>query len=323
MSQTIASALDNRVVTFVNIGNVFNCAICMQVADDATRCSCFCAGIFCNKCINQALTRKKKCPSCNKDKITASIDVLVRNQIMEHAVFCTNKAVDPDVNDANTDRKRKASSNEKCTWTSKYDDLRAHLNVCEYEVVDCSNDGCADKVERREMDTHQQVCVHRMTHCDHCNANVKATAMNNHLQQCPSLHVTCECKLKCTRQSIAGHREKDCPLTEIQCEVIGCNVKVMRKNYEKHEKQAAQQHVRLLSHTLQTLANLVESKPIQVIWRITGIAAKLQEAAIQKKKYQSPRFDTFLGGDHKLFISANIVGNKLGLYLKCQLIIVL
>jgi hypothetical protein len=262
--------------------------------------------------MKQALTRRKSCPLCNKAKITASRDVVLKNQILKQQVYCINRATDPHTATAsantNNNKKRKATSNEKCSWTGKYDDLRAHLNVCEYEVIDCSNDGCVDKLERREIETHRQVCNHRIAQCDHCNADIKATAMPDHLQRCPSIQVTCECNVICTRQSIAGHRERDCPLTEVPCEVIGCNVKVMRKDYAKHGNEAAQEHVRLLSATVQTLANLVESKPIQVKWRITSIAGGL-------KKYDSPRFDAFLNGNHKLYMQARIEGNQLALYL--------
>ena len=54
MSQTIASALGNRIVTFVSIDDDFNCVICMQVADEPVRCSGLCGGIFCNACMRQA-----------------------------------------------------------------------------------------------------------------------------------------------------------------------------------------------------------------------------------------------------------------------------
>jgi hypothetical protein len=97
----------------------------------------------------------------------------------------------------------------------------------------------------------------------------------------------------------------------------------MRKDYAKHGNEAAQEHVRLLSATVNAqssrvhkLETLVESKAIEVKWRLTGIAAILQEAAGRMKYYDSPKFDVFLNSNHKLFISAEIEGNQLGLYLE-------
>ena len=74
--------------------------------------------------------------------------------------------------------------------------------------------------------------------------------------------------------------------------------------------------VQTLLGSVQTLTDRVELKPIQVKWRITGIAAKLQEAAGRTKKYESPKFDVFLNGNHKLFMYARIEGNLLGLFLQ-------
>ena len=88
MSQTVASSLDNRIVTFVDIDNEYNCVICMQIADDPVRCSGLCAGILCNGCMQQALTRSDSCPSCKMNDITAPNDVVLRNQIMKHQVYC-------------------------------------------------------------------------------------------------------------------------------------------------------------------------------------------------------------------------------------------
>ena len=66
MSQTVASAFGNRIVTFVDIDNEYNCVICMQVADEPVRCSGLCAGILCNGCMQQALACNRSCPSRNQ-----------------------------------------------------------------------------------------------------------------------------------------------------------------------------------------------------------------------------------------------------------------
>jgi hypothetical protein len=232
-------------------------------------------------------------------------------------------------------------------------------------MVKCFNDGCADKVERYKLMEHLQVCIHRMANCGHCNVVVKAAAMFNHLQQCPKVDVSCECGFECTRDALTAHRDKDCPLVEIRCDVIGCDVKMMRADYEKHQEQVASHHVRLLSAALGTsihevstfkqenvrlsnevgivkqestrlstgfnrlkqenvrltaaadvLEKLVKAtNPMQVKWRMTDIAAKLLEAAVDNKGYASPRFEVFFHGRHKLFIGVVIQANKLGLCL--------
>jgi hypothetical protein len=113
------------------------------------------------------------------------------------------------------------------------------------------------------------------------------------------------------------HRDKDCPMTEITCEVIGCGRKIMRKDYEKHQDDAAKEHVRLLSATLQRVVETyADPQPFQIKWRVTNIAAKLEEASASMKTYKSPTFDILFRGNHKLCILVEVHGNKLGLYVK-------
>ena len=192
--------------------------------------------------------------------------------------------------------------------------------------------------------------------------------------QCPKVDVSCECGFECTRDALTAHRDKDCPLVEICCDMIGCDAKIMRGDYEKHQEQSASHHVRLLSAALgksihevgiekqentrqsnevrrlsagfdsvkqentrlstgfnslkqengrliaaagvlEKLVKVVSTKPMQVKWRITDIAANLREAAVDRKVYCSPSFDVFFRGSHKLYIGVAIQGKKLGLYL--------
>ena len=71
----------------------------------------------------------------------------------------------------------------------------------------------------------------------------------------------------------------------------------------------------LLSAAYQELKEVTRPQPFKIKWRITDIAAKLQEAAHEIKRYSSPRFDVFFQDTRKLYIQCNIEGNKLGLFL--------
>ena len=313
-SQTKASLLNNKIVTFVNIDNDFNCVICMQVSDEPVRCNGMCAGIFCDVCMKECLAHIKKCPSCNLKDITAKKDVLVRNQIMKHQVFCINSSNTTNQDQA-TSRKRKASSDVKCSWTGRYDELSTHLKQCEFEMTVCTNDGCEEKIERRDLGLHLQACIHRTINCVHCMIFVKATKNAVHLNQCPKLEIICKCRSKLPREKMDEHRNKHCPLTEIECEVIGCNAKVMRKDYLKHQDNAAKEHVRLLSAVVQRLNSTVGPNPSQIKWRLANIAAKKQEGRFVIKNYNSPAFEVKFSGSIKLYISAYINGNQLELFL--------
>ena len=317
MSQTYSSALNNRVIRFVNIDNDYNCVICLQVADEPVRCSGMCSGIFCNGCMQKALTRSSQCPLCKGGDTTALKDVVVKNQIMKHQVYCIH--YDVNNTDNTTVRKRKkAVSDEKCTWIGKYDELNTHLNLCNFEVVICSNEGCKEKMERHLLDSHIQSCIFRTKLCDLCNMQVKLPLFQQHGENlCPKSQIHCVCGFECTRDLLEEHKDNDCPLTEISCEVIGCGRKLKRQDYDKHGIDAAQQHFRLLSSTVRRLVSaVVDPQPIQIKWRVTDIAAKIREASTTLKCYNSSTFEVLLRGSHKLYIQLRILDNELGLYLK-------
>jgi hypothetical protein len=287
----------------------------MQVSDEPVRCDGMCAGIFCDECMKESLTQSKKCPSCNVKTAKPKKDVLVRNQIMKHQVFCINSSNNYLDACTTTSGKRKASSDVNCAWTGRYDELSTHLKQCEFEMGVCTNDGCEEKIKRCDLDQHLQACIHRTTNCVHCMVTAKASRMADHLNQCPKLEIMCKCKSKFTREKMDEHRNEDCLLTEIECEVIGCGTKVIRQNYLKHQDDAAKDHVRLLSAVVQRLNSAVGPNPSQIKWRLTDIAAKLQESQLVKKSYWSPPFKVKFSGSIKLLTYAYIQGNKLGLFL--------
>ena len=215
MSQTTSSALNNRVVNFVCIENDFDCVICMQVADNPMRCSGMCAGVFCTGCMQQTLRVKKTCPSCMKSNIIALNDVVLRNLIMKHHVYCINSGAADHASEAKGEELK--SADDKCAWTGNYDQLAAHLSQCKFEMVSCKNDGCIEMIEQFKLIDHMQACAHRTENCLLCGEIMKATAITKHVEECPMM--------------------------EIQCEVIGCNTMMMRRDYEKHQDDAAKQHV--------------------------------------------------------------------------------
>ena len=276
MSQTVSSALGNRVVTFVNnVDNDFDCVICMQVADNPVRCSGLCAGIFCNGCMQQALARNRSCPSCKKATTAALKDVWLRNHIMKHQVYCINKGNADESIKSSNNRKGKVSSDEKCAWTGKYDELATHCNHCGYEMVSCINVGCSVVTTRCKLIDHLRACMHRTEQCEHCGNVMKAANMAKHAHICRSFVVFCQCGFECAKEKLAEH-------------------------------QAIHAHLPIS----------IEPQPSQVQWRITDIASKLRESKFQMKVYESPRFDVLFNGNHKLYIKAEIQGNSLGLYLR-------
>lgn len=367
MSQTTASALNNRVVNFVNVVNEYTCVICNQVADEAnTLQSGMCGGVFCNGCKDQALELFDLNTIALKDENS-------RMEILDKDVYCPNS------NRQGTSRKRKANRTENCSWIGKYNQLAAHLDQCDDEKLHCIIAGCEAMIERKNFQIHQQSCPHRIDMCVNCAFLIKSCDLHDHLNMdCPKAVVDCQCGFECERDALPAHRDKDCPMVEIMCDVIGCDAMERRGDNGKHQEQAACHHVHALSvaagqllvninsverekasliglvdalnkknkhlqdlvnntkremnnnfvvqvgvvkqendrlrERLDQLAKVVEEKNVQKILRIEDIAKKMIAAAVHEMSHESPRFDVFFGGIiHKLYIRADIQGNRLGL----------
>jgi len=92
----------------------------MQIADEPVRCSGMCTGIFCNSCIEQVCNKHGgtgTCPSCKKSNTVFSKDLILRNQILKHQVYCPNKGTTSTTTTTTTSKKkRKNCQDDMCQW---------------------------------------------------------------------------------------------------------------------------------------------------------------------------------------------------------------
>lgn len=142
--------------------------------------------------------------------------------------------------------------------------------------------------------------------------------MTEHVDQwCPDIIVNCECGFECVRSNLAEHREDDCPLVEIEYDVVGCDELVLRRDYEKHQEDAAREHVLLLSSIVEKLQFATLPQPSQVQWKITDIARRRRAGASGfTSVISSPVFNVIFRGNHMLYMKSIIFrGNKLGIVL--------
>jgi len=346
-SQSLSSSLGSKYVTFVDkIDEDFNCTICLNVADEPSRCSSLCGAMFCGDCMKQALQSKKCCPACNKTKVTATKDVILRNQIMKQSVYCINTNPEDQIITTKTSpTKRKAS---RCSWIGKYDQLEQHLKECDYQKVKCSYPGCDIFIDRIELDRHKQSCLFQLKHCDYCKIQFNLKSLKDHLSQCPSRLVKCTCGLSCLAKNLNNHKTNDCPDGVVQCNIGGCQEKVIRKEYQAHLSSASNKHIQLLSSKVEELKtinakNLSEIQSLQcengeltdrldglsnendtlterldslsskvdtysavINWKLTDIKAKMKEASKEEKIWSSREFDIYFNGHQKLLIQAKI-----------------
>ena len=45
-----------------------------------------------------------------------------------------------------------------CQWEGQWSDLSTHINQCDLQIIKCGNEGCNDKIIRKEQQEHDKVC---------------------------------------------------------------------------------------------------------------------------------------------------------------------
>lgn len=58
---------------------------------------------------------------------------------------------------------------EGCQWTGLLSELRRHLEECLFFVVECKNEGCHFRCQRRQERVHASTCDDALVTCTQCN----------------------------------------------------------------------------------------------------------------------------------------------------------
>ena len=102
---------------------------------------------------------------------------------------------------------------------------------------------CGERLERQCLVSHIETeCPRRKINCNYCHdAGEHQFIEDQHKEECPKLPLPCPNKYEIRsvpRADLEVHR-KECPLEMIQCEYysVGCEVKMARKDQEKHKKE--------------------------------------------------------------------------------------
>ena len=226
------------------------CNICSLPSRDPHKSTC-CGDIFCKSCLDHdkkaAATTNNACKTCGK-KFETFPDRAVDNEIQELHVHCTNKV-------------------KGCMWKCKLKNINNHLGYnknCQFEEVMCPNE-CGKMMERRHLTNHlKTACPRRKVNCKYCHDTGEHQFIESqHKEECPKLPLPCPNKCEVgsvLREDMEAHM-KECPLEMIQCEYrnVGCNVKIARKDQQKHNKEKMEEHLMktnaALTSTREDLAN--------------------------------------------------------------------
>ena len=193
--KTLTSMMDDYLGDIVPVEkNAFldyTCPIChLLTAQTPQRAHC-CRKLFCKVCIDKWRKTKSHnnftCPMCRKElEDNYFEDGNATKRIRETKVYCSTSNVEKTRDTWPPDEAEPMPMAMKCPWTGELKSVNSHLKVCDYKVVNCPNNGCGIKTERRNLEMHFKTdCVFR---CGHCKRRLK---FSNHYNQCSESPVTC------------------------------------------------------------------------------------------------------------------------------------
>ena len=173
--------------------------------------------------------RPYTCGHCGHNDTYCAITSGHYNRCPEFPLECPNKC-------GETAIKRRAIDN--------------HCKCCPLQVLECPYEGCASKLQRKDMLAHtEEECDYRPYHCIFCGKeDIFQIIATIHLDTlCPMYPLNCpnECgPKKIRRKNMAAHRES-CPLELLHCPFrnAGCTEDIARKDMECHMDKNTQKHM--------------------------------------------------------------------------------
>ena len=249
---------DYHFVASLPHGSDIVCKICHLPSRNPHLSSC-CGHTFCKICTEifkeNALRGQVTyaCPVCRDSEFTVVQNKQIDRAVRSLHVYCTNKK-------------------EGCSWLGEINDIVEHLNCCQYESIECENNGCGINIQRQFLSDHMDFdCQYRDVNCWHCY--LKGTYYfieGKHKDECPKLPLPCPngCEVGTVlRQDLDKHKEI-CPLEMIRCEYydMGCEREIARKDVRDHCRENADKHLGVLKCELaNTKKDLVQAQKDVVI----------------------------------------------------------
>ena len=168
---------------------------------------------------------------------------------------------------------RCANTERGCQWTGTVGTLEDHAASCQFALVPCPNKCEEDEgtgellLIRKHLDQHLKTkCPKRAYKCQHCGEKgTFASITEDHDKVCEKKIVACPnketgCSLSLDPGKVEEHVSKDCGYTEVACvyEILGCGVKMLRKDREIHENKDRGKHFDLSMVILKMFSEQVE-----------------------------------------------------------------
>nr|XP_058965254.1 TNF receptor-associated factor 5-like [Pocillopora verrucosa] len=229
----------------------FECPVCQLTMKDPIQIG-GCGHRLCNICLESLLrNHSPKCPvdrePLSRDKIFP--DVACHRKILDLKVKCPHVG---------------------CPWKGELRAVQKHQSECLFKVVECPNEGCKEKLTRRDMNNHKITeCVWREVSCEYCRGSFIVKNKQQHHNVCQKFPVQCTniCGLSnIPREKLLAHIRDDCPLTEIDCKYknLGCQSAFPRTRTKSHLESHMESHLLLAVCSLETTQNQVKDQSKQI-----------------------------------------------------------
>ena len=245
------------------------CKICYLLSRDPYLSVC-CGHVFCKSCLDnvkKATAITNACPVCRDEEFVTFPNKQLDREIKSLHIYCTNKE-------------------KGCEWQGELNDINNHLgnsNGCQFEEMKCSNE-CGKMIQRRYLTSHVETeCPRRKVNCQYCHDTGEHQFIEGqHKEECLKLPLPCPNKCEVgsiPREDMEAHR-KECPLEMIQCEYysVGCEVRMARKDQEKHNDDKIKEHLMMTNHELtDTKAQLIAA--LQQMNNLAAVLMNVQLSA--------------------------------------------
>ena len=191
-----------------------------------------CSHVFCKKCLNTYMNENKKkdciCPvgtyilEPEKFKVFDIVEDLINNQ----DCYCRNRK-------------------NGCLWIDKFSKRKNHiLKECLYEIINCKNENCNIKIQRKDQNEHDKICDYFLIECNKCHIKIAKINFKNHSNDCLKEEIECKCGKKLLRENMDYHLKNECELEEIKCDffIYGCKEVFRRSDKKLHDEKMIFEH---------------------------------------------------------------------------------
>ncbi|XP_066935138.1 TNF receptor-associated factor 6-like [Clytia hemisphaerica] len=261
--------------------NDITCSICLFILKDPMQ-AIECGHRFCKTCVAGLQKGVNGSYVCPEDRAETAFypDKGRGREILGFAVRCSNKMLG-------------------CPWVKELREVEDHKEQCDFKIVKCVVESCAEEFQRRYEDQHYKKCKYRMVQCPFCNEDYIFAFEEEHIDDCEEFLECCDyCSdIDIPRSKMDIHLSKDCKKIPLCCpyEPLGCKEKMLFSDLEKHEVISTQHHLKLAINKItnqQEQIQLLMDNQNQLLERLSKVEGKSDAILLMKDQHiwRIPRF---------------------------------